>query len=143
FVSGVALTAEEGIHIYSNGISIYLYAPSVDRVLLVSDLTANLMSGLERHAHQADLSSLPLQFSLLAPLIQMWGVLDESQREDRREGMSRLALQAFVEEVSPYLPAINSYLDTFGKSPLPEGAVALATLAEFIAETELQLNDTR
>ena len=44
-----------------------------------------------------------------------------------------------VEQVRPYLPAIDSYLHQFGDAPLSEAAVALGALAEFVVETELFL----
>jgi hypothetical protein len=78
-------------------------------------------------------------FAPLVPLIRLWGMIDETERGECRENISRVALRALVEEVRPYLPAIDSYLDSFGEVTLSEVGVALGTLAEFIAETELQL----
>jgi hypothetical protein len=44
-----------------------------------------------------------------------------------------------IEQVKPYLPAIDSYLREFGGVPLTEAALALGALAEFVVETELYL----
>jgi hypothetical protein len=88
---------------------------------------------------KTELRELPANFAPLLPLVQAWGTLDGEEQEERREKLPRPALQAMVEQVKPYLPAIDSYLRQFGGAPLPEAALALGALAEFAVETELFL----
>lgn len=44
-----------------------------------------------------------------------------------------------IEQVKPYLLAIDSYLRQFGGTTLTEAAVTLGALAEFVVETQLYL----
>lgn len=140
FLESMRPAPEESVQFYSNEIIIYLHHPSLDRALRTIDLA---MAFLERlpplSAQHADLGRLPPQFHPLIPLIEVWGISDDSEREERRESMSAAVLRALVEEVKPYYGAINSYLDSFGDQPEPDAATALGALAEFAAETDLYL----
>lgn len=135
--------ADESLHFYGNGLSIYLFRPTADRAVRILDEAGKLLSQMSSSPARVDFSDLPPQFSSLLPLLRSWGITDDAEREERREATPRLALQAIVEEVRPHLRAIDSYLDSFGRQPLSESAVALGALAEFVVETELYLKDTR
>jgi hypothetical protein len=100
---------------------------------------AAFLSQMPTGPQKTDLRGLPANFSPLLPLLQAWGTIDDEEREERRENVPRPALQAMIEQVKPYLPAIDSYLRQFGGAPLTEAAVTLGALAEFVVETELYL----
>lgn len=135
----VNMEKEESLHVYGNGLALYLFLPSVRRADQIIEAAASFLSSLPAGRRKADLKGLPASFSPLLPLVQAWGTLDDAEREERREKLPRPALQAIVEQVKPYLSAIDSYLHQFGETPLPEAAVALGALAEFVVETELFL----
>jgi hypothetical protein len=134
-----AFGRDESLHIYSNGLAVYLLSPSAERAGRIIEAGATFLSQMPTGPQKADLRGLPANFSPLLPLVQAWGTIDAEEREERRETVSRPALQAMVEQVKPYLPAIDSYLRQFGGAPLTEPAVALGALAEFVVETELYL----
>jgi hypothetical protein len=135
----VNMAKEESLHVYGNGLAIYLVSPSAERAGRIIEAGAGFLSQLPVKPQKADLRGLPASFSPLLPLVQSWGTIDDEEQEERREKVSRPALQAMVEQVKPYLPAINSYLRQFSGVPLPEAAIALGALAEFVVETELFL----
>jgi hypothetical protein len=130
---------EDSLHVYANGLVIYLLSPSLERADRTIAAGASFLLQLPAEPQKVDLQTLPANFSSLLPLVRAWGTLDDEEREDRREKLPRPALQAMVEQVRPYLPAIDSYLRQFGDAPLSEAAVALGALAEFVVETELFL----
>ena len=134
-----AFGRDESLHIYSNGLAVYLLSPSAERAGRIIEAGATFLSQMPTGPQKAGLRGLPANFSPLLPLVQAWGTIDAEEREERRETVSRPALQAMVEQVKPYLPAIDSYLRQFGGAPLTEPAVALGALAEFVVETELYL----
>jgi hypothetical protein len=138
-VETVNMGKEESLHVYGNGMAIYLVSPSAERADRIIEAGANFLSPLPARSRKADLRGLPANFAPLLPLVQAWGTLDDEEREERRDKAPRPALQTIVEQVKPYLLAIDSYLSQFGGAPLPEAAVALGALAEFVVETELFL----
>jgi hypothetical protein len=133
------LGKEESLHVYGNGLVLYLFLPSAERAAQIIEAGASFLSQLPVEPQKTELRGLPGNFSPLLPLVQAWGTLDGEEREERREKLPRPALQAMVEQVKPYLPAIDSYLRQFGGVPIPEPAIALGALAEFVVETELYL----
>ena len=139
FLETVNIAGEESLHVYRNGLAVYLCSPSAERADRIIEAGASFLSHWPAEPQKADLRGLPANFAPLLPLVQAWGTIDDEEREERREQSSRPALQAMVEQVGPYLPAINSYLRQFGDTPLPEAAVALGALAEFVVETEIFL----
>jgi hypothetical protein len=130
---------DESLHIYGNGPVVYLLSPSAERAGRIIEAGAAFLSQIPNWPHKIDLRGLPANFSPLVPLLQAWGTLDDEEREQRRENVPRPALQAMIEQVKPYLPAIDSYLRQFGGTPLTEAAVTLGALAEFVVETQLYL----
>lgn len=139
FLETASIGRDESLHIYGNGLAVYLLSPSAERVGRIIEAGADYLSQLPSKRQKADLRGLPANFSPLLPLLQAWGTIDDEEREDRRENVPRPALQAMIEQVKPYLPAIDAYLRQFGGTPLTEAAVALGALAEFVVEAELYL----
>ena len=117
--------------------------PGPERVLNVLAAELDFLNSFVTARHEIDLRALPQQFKSLDRLIRTWGISDDVEREERRRDVPRAALQAIVEEVKPYLSAINSYLGSFSGQRLSESAVALGALAEFVAETDLYLSESR
>jgi hypothetical protein len=133
------LGKEESLHVYGNGLALYLFLPSAERADTIIETGEGFLSQLPAGPQKPDLRGLPVNFSPLLPLLQAWGILDDEEREERRANVPRPALQAMIDQVKPYLPAIDSYLRQFGGAPLTEAAVTLGALAEFVVETELYL----
>ena len=143
FLERCSLTTEESAHLSAADLRLYLWQPSTERTLEVIDAALDFVKTLVSQPTEIDFAELPEQFKSLIPLIQSWGISDDVQRDERREEASRTTLETVVAQVKPLLPAINSYLDSFGDEPLPEAATALGALAEFVAETELELQKRR
>jgi hypothetical protein len=139
FLETADIGKEESVHIYGNGLAVYLLSPSAERAGRIIEAGTAFLSQMPTGPQKTDLRGLPANFSPLLPLVQAWGTIEDEEREERRENVPRPALQAMIEQVKPYLPAIDSYLRQFGAAPLTEAAVALGALAEFVVETELYL----
>lgn len=88
------------------------------------------------------LELLPDEFHPLIPMIKRWAVTDDSERSDLLEATPKLVLRALVDEVFPYLEAINSFLDSFGELPTEEAA-SLGRLAECAVEAKQLLDGAR
>jgi hypothetical protein len=139
FLETVDIGNEDSVHIYGNALAVYLFSPATERASQIIDAATNVLSHMPSAVEEIDLSALPANFNPLLPLVRSWGKADDEEREERRQRSPRPALQAMVEQVKPYLPAIDSYLRQFGNSPLTEAAIALGALAESVVETELYL----
>jgi len=142
FLEIASLGKEESLHIYRNAVTLYLFSPSTERVAQIVLSGTAFLSSLATGPRKIDLDGLPADFRPLLPLLQTWGTIDEEEREERRQGVPRPALEAVIEQVKPYLPAIDSYLREFGNAPLTEAAISLGALAEFVVETELYLKQS-
>jgi hypothetical protein len=139
FLATASIGKDESLHIYGNGLAVYLLSPSAERAGRIIEAGSAFLTQRPTGQQKIDLRGLPANFSPLLPLVQAWGTIDDQEREERRESVPRPALQAMIEQVKPYLPAIDAYLRQFGGAPLTEAAIALGALAEFVVETELYL----
>ncbi|HUA21744.1 MAG TPA: hypothetical protein VMU80_16960 [Bryobacteraceae bacterium] len=86
------------------------------------------------------LELLPVQFHPLIPMIKKWAVTDDSERNDLLDTTPRPVLRSLVDEVSPYLEAISSFLDSFGQKAPTEEAASLGRLAECVVEAKQLLD---
>lgn len=143
FVASLHLAPSESLHIYRNGLSIYLLRPTTDRGMRILDSAVSFLAEIAPSSVAIDFSVLPPQFWPLISLVERWGMSDDAERDQRRQEISRAALEGLVNEIKPYFSAINSYLDSFGDGPQPDAAVALGMLAEFAAETDLYIKETK
>jgi hypothetical protein len=133
----------ESLHFYRNGLAIYLFLPSAQRVGQILEAAAKFLRELPRERPQAaDLRTLPSTFKPLLPRLQEWSNLDDEARQARRESLPRPALRAMIEEAKPHLPAIDRYLGEFGGEPLTDAPLVLGAFAEFVVETEIWLERT-
>jgi hypothetical protein len=129
------LQAPESLLFAGDSISVYLDHPSLSRVTKAIESLIDLAESISEPTEELDLSALPTQFHPLIPLIKKWAIGDDSDREDFLEDLPKTTLKRFVEEVEPYLPLIDSYLDSFGSHPSEE-ACALGRLAECAVEAK-------
>jgi hypothetical protein len=137
------LREHESLHFYRNGLAMYLFLPSAQRVGEILEAAAEFLREYRAERPQtADLQALPNQFKPLFPRLQEWGYLDDEARDERRTSLPRAALRAMIEEAKPLLPAIDRYLGEFGDKPLNDAALVLGGFAEFVVETEIWLERT-
>ena len=139
------LTEDESLHIYRNGIVLYLKRNSKNDVMLAIEVACRLTEHLAKRGdkEQLDLIGLPRKFENLFGLIPKWAISDDEMRGDMLSETSQATLQSFVNVVRPYLPDIDEFLDSFGEKEPPEGAVALGALAECCLEAQIRLRDSR
>jgi hypothetical protein len=135
------LKEKESLHLYSNAIEFYLQRSSVQEIMSAIEVTCSLAERLPagNEAQDIDLDVLPSKFKVLNPFIRKWGVTDDEERSELLEKASRATLKRLVKSVTPHLSSIDEYLDSFGKGPLSEAAIALGALAECTVEVQLQL----
>lgn len=133
------LQNEESLHFTAGSISVYFDRPSPSRVASILDYLINVARDVETQEEQLDLSNLPVQFHPLIPLIRKWAIDDDSDRQNFLETSSVTTLRALVDDVEPFLHAIDSYLDSFRGTPPSEEACALGRIAECVVEAKRQL----
>jgi hypothetical protein len=134
-----ALQEGEGLFFGGGEMGFYLNQPDADRVISVIERMMDLAGKIEAVEETLNLEILPLQFLPLIPLIRKWAVEDDSDREELLETTSMAVLRSLVDDVSPHLNAIDSYLDSFGGGAPSAQAVALGRLAECAIEARQRL----
>jgi hypothetical protein len=77
---------------------------------------------------------LPTDIQQLVPLIELWAVGDDVERQGLLEAASPEELEQLVRTVGPLLGRINEYLDSFAWDEVPEEAALVGRLAEAVAE---------
>jgi hypothetical protein len=141
-LNALQLAERESLHFYRNGLCLYLQRNSKDAVMSAVEVACRLTEQLPAAVHDSlNLAEIPGKFENLFGLISEWAVSDDERRSEMLEDASREKLKMFVASVSPYIPAINEYLDSFGDQQPPEAACALGTLAECCLEAQFQLRD--
>jgi hypothetical protein len=135
------LQAQESLHFAVDSISAYFDHPPLSRVIKVIESFRNLAESMAEPVEDLDLTVLPVQFHPLIPLIKKWAISDDSDREDFLTSSPKTILKSLVSEIEPYLPAIDSYLDSFGHRAPSEEAAALGRLAECASEAKQHLSD--
>lgn len=78
--------------------------------------------------------TLPKTFEMLEPLVPTWALATQNERQARRIGSSRGALQAFYDAMLPRMPALLEHVDKFPLGQLPEDSKRLFHLALSLAE---------
>jgi hypothetical protein len=137
------MTEHESLHIYGNGILLYLQRDSKYAVMSGVEVAYKLMGQLPAVDDSQDFTGLPANFENLFELIPKWALRDDEKRSEMLEEESLESLRTFVEIVGPYIPAIDKYLDSFGDESPPEAAVTLGTLAECCLEAQIRLRDAK
>lgn len=138
-LTAMRLKEDESLHIYRNGLVLYLKPASPDEVLSAGKALCDLLERLPSSNDSVDLEGLPVVFKTLFPLIREWVEPDDEIRSELLEQKSEVALRKFVATVEPHIPAINRYLDSFGEQAPPEAATLLGGLAECATEARLIL----
>jgi hypothetical protein len=139
-IDGLNLNSAESIHVYRNGLTIYIQPDSEKRIEEVITAASNISDQLPPdNKSRSDLSDLPQEFIHLIPFMRRWAEADDEQRTDRLARASQASLRNLVDQVAPLFAQINSYLDGFRDAALPESALALDALAQCAAEAQLLL----
>jgi hypothetical protein len=142
-LNALKLTERESLHIYGNGILLYLQRDSKDEVMSSVEIACELAEQFPTVEESLDLAALPAKFENLFGLIPKWALSDDEKRSEMLEEESLESLRTFVEIVSPYVPEIDRYLDSFGDESPPEAAVTLGALAECCLEAQIRLRDAK
>lgn len=138
-LNALQLRENESLHMYRNGLTIYLQRGSRDEIMSAVEAACELAKQLPAVDDGLDFAGLPPKFENLIGLIPKWALSDDEKRSEMLEEASLEALQSFVASVSPLIPAINEYLDSFGDEPPPEEAVTLGALAECCLEAQIRI----
>ena len=139
-IDALNLNSAESIHVYRNGLTIYIQPDSEQRVEEVIATAANISDQLPPDKKsRSDLSELPQEFIHLIPLMRRWAEADDEKRTDRLASASQSSVRELVSKVAPLFAQINSYLDGFRDAVIPESALALGALAQCAAEAQFLL----
>lgn len=141
FVSGLAPTEEESLHVTRGGINIYLKSRSVDDIRRIIEAVIVLSAKIEVPTKIPTFEEAPSMFHPLIPLLKTWAVSDDQERADLITEASPSALRELLATVEPFFEIINNYLDSFKDKNLDEFALALMRLAEAAAEAKIRLQN--
>ncbi len=142
-LNSLQLTEHESLHVYGNGLVLYLQRDSRDEVMSAVEVACKFAEQFPGVEDSPDLARLPTKFKQLFGLIPKWALSDDEKRSEMLEETSLKALQSFVATVSPYIPAIDEYLDSFGDESPPEPAVTLGVLAECCLEAQIRIRGSQ
>jgi hypothetical protein len=129
----------ESLHFHLDAANAYLRLASLDRI---ANVVEALIDAIPKHSEgelELRWGRLPTQFHPLVPLISTWALADDDERQELLSRSPRHELANLIEIVEPYMPSINSYLDSLGQNP-PLEASTLGTLAECALEAKVLLN---
>lgn len=141
-LSLLQLAEHESLHVNRGGIVLYLQRDSRERVMAAIDIACQLAEQFPRVGDNLDLGGLPAKFESLLGLIPKWALSDDEKRSEMLQEASSDELKSFVATVSPQIPAIDEYLDSFRGEPPPEAAVTLGALAECCLEAQTLVRDS-
>jgi len=130
----------ESLYFTKGEIGFYLKQPDTDRMSGVIDRVIELAGKVEIAQEELNLELLPVQFHPIIPIIKKWALADDQEHDDLLVTTPEAALRSLIDDVFPYLGAINSYLDSFRGGAPTEQAVALGRLAECALETKQHLD---
>lgn len=133
------LSGKESFHVYEGGATLYLQRSSLSETLNILSIAFKLLDLIPEKKQRITFTDLPEEFQVLIPWIQSWGILDDDDRYEKVKHTSSKRLADLCESVEPHYKAINQYLNTFGKKPLPESAIFLGALAECSSEARIAL----
>jgi hypothetical protein len=136
------LTEHESLHVNRGGIVLYLQRDSRESVMAAVEVACRLAEQFPRADDNLDFSDLPAKFESLLGLIPKWALSDDEKRSEMREATSLDELKSFATTVSPYIPGIDEYLDSFGDESPSEAAAALGALAECCLEAQTVIRDS-
>src|SRR5690242_7992360 len=97
----------------------------------VIDLMLHELSG-ER---TSDFDAWPDSLRPLVPLLSKWAIDDDEERSRKLKTCAASTRQNLVDAVNPALPAIDVFLNSFGKNPREE-VCALGSLAQAALEAQ-------
>ena len=138
-IEHLALGHDESLHVYGNGLTVYIHPKSAQRVADVVVGVATLAKHLPSTERLTEFGDLPIEFRALVRLIDKWAKSDDQERADRLARASRERLESLVRQVAPHFASINAYLDRFQGGAMSDSAAALGTLAECATEAQLLL----
>jgi hypothetical protein len=128
----------ESLHIYRNGVNVYLQPESAQELLSAVEAVCKLVEQLPEYSepHEAD-DSLPQDLTDLSPVIQEWAIPDDELRTEMLEQKTPEALRGFIATVESRAVLIEKCIGSLASES--ESAIALNTLLECAAEARLML----
>lgn len=138
-IEKIRFEQNESLHVYRNGLNVYLRPTSVEATLAIIEQMCGLVDSNIHTQVETDFSDLPPTLQVLVPLIRRWGITDDDQRAEILDSVPTLSLELLVRAVKPHLPAIDTFLNSFGEKALSESAISLGALAECALEAEQML----
>jgi len=133
------LDEAESLHVYRNGLLLYLQPESSERLLSAVEALCRFAEELPTFTGDVRAEGLPPALKQLSSWLREWAISDDELRSEMLEQKSSGELKRFIAAVQPEFEAIDHYLSSFGDEPLSEAAIALGSLTECAAEAKLVL----
>jgi hypothetical protein len=139
FLQKLIAFPDEAVFVYRNGVAFALrtnrdMALILEQIIELISTNSNIFKRTVRKIISVE--RIPGNLQPLIPLIKKYSISDDLEREQLIEGMKKTEIKKLIEQVSPYMKDINSFLDSFKDQPLTEEAALIGYLAELV--TELQ-----
>jgi hypothetical protein len=132
---------DEAVFVYRNAVIFALQtdrdlASILEQIIELISANNNIFKRTVRKIISAE--KIPDHLQPLIPLIKKYSISDDSEREQLIEDMKKTEIKKLIEQVSPYMKDINTFLDSFIDQPLTEEATLIGNLAELVSELEFK-----
>lgn len=123
----------EEVYISQRLVQVLIDNPTAQRVMTIIDAVIRSMP--HEPEERVPAGDFPYALRPLIPLAEKWAISDDEERSRKLRRCAPSTRRKLVNAVKPLMPAINQFLDSFGKDP-PEEACALGDFAQAAMEAE-------
>lgn len=125
----------EEINISQRLVRVYMRRPTAQRVMAVIHAVIELMPHEAGWKERRAFDKLPDALRPLIPFVTKWAISDDEERWRKLRHCAKSTRRKLVSTVLPLVPAIDQFLESFGKNPTEE-ACALGDLAQAALEAQ-------
>ncbi len=138
-IQQLGLKKSEGLFIYPNCINLAMDNDReiIPELLLLKKIKKIIEKHFPGSKEEIDTSKIPVIFSDLVPLLDEWAISDDLEREEKLRRLSKSKQKKLVDLVGPKLNAIDDWLNSFKKEPMPHEATLIGDLAGLVAELKI------
>lgn len=139
-IQQLQLGLQEGLFIYRNGVQLVVDKSRqlIPELMLLQQICSSIDRNFSGSVNVIDPSVIPGNLAVLIPLLQEWAISDDEERSEKINTSSKSKLKKIVDEVSPKMEMINTYLNSFNNEPLPYEATLVGYLAELVSDVNAE-----
>ncbi|MDR1199195.1 MAG: hypothetical protein LBK94_09350 [Prevotellaceae bacterium] len=133
------LSYDEGVIVYNNALQVIInFEKEINYLLKIIKMIKNKIEiACPEQVGSKNKNTMPQKFQTIINNYSDWIISDDLEREIKIKESNKTELEHLINSISPKLPTINKYIDSFGVKTLPEEVIKLQNLAELVNELML------